>query len=130
MSVAESGGTTVSPEEFWEFVGRGEIRFPRCANCGSLRWPAHAVCHQCLSRTATWELAPAEATILSFIVVHESIVPARQVPFVVAHAELDNGVRYTANVLAPATDAIFVGMRVRIAIENADGTALPQFVPI
>jgi uncharacterized OB-fold protein len=122
----------VTPDEtYWKFVNDGEIRVQQCANCQHRRFPPSEVCDACLSQECTWEKIEPGGTLITFFIVRD---PGRareglSVPYCVGHADLDGGVRFTANVLDLDPDAVAIGMRVRLELRKSASGTLPQFVP-
>lgn len=77
--------TDIDSTPWWEALQRRELLVQRCENCGRLRWPARAVCNECLSEQYAW--APAESgTVASWTVTHRPEVD----PFVVVLVRLDD----------------------------------------
>jgi uncharacterized OB-fold protein len=117
-----------SDEQFAAYLDKGEIRFQQCSACGTRRGTPRPVCHTCLSRESSWQPAAEAGSIVSFIVAHEAIATQLEPPYIVAHVELDDGVRFTANLLGDAEPS--VGMRVRAVIAERAGRRLLQFEPV
>jgi uncharacterized OB-fold protein len=40
-------GGIAADAEFWRYLGEGELRLPRCAECGTWMWPANFRCGEC-----------------------------------------------------------------------------------
>jgi uncharacterized OB-fold protein len=64
--------------------------------------------------------------VYTWIVSHHPTKPDAE-PRVVVLVELDEGIRFVANLLGADVDAIENGMRVALTIEDVDGVLLPQF---
>jgi uncharacterized OB-fold protein len=130
MTYPESAGTELTPEvRFWQIAAQGEVRFQRCTDCGAWRHPPVEVCHACLSSRYSWEGVSGRATLLSYVVVHTGKPRGRTFPYWVGHAELDEGIRYSANILGIAAGEIRVGMPLQLVSYADDGgEAKPQFV--
>lgn len=124
--------TAPSPEAaFRDSLERGRPAVQACGACGALRWPIREVCHACLSRAVRWQPIGGEGTVVSFIVVRSAPGAARPMPYCVVHVELDEGVRFTANLVNADPATARVGMRVRAVVERRDGAGpLLQFEPI
>jgi uncharacterized protein len=114
-------------EIFNEHLLTGEIRFQRCSSCGTVRATLPPICHRCLSPRATWEPASPTGQVSSYIVARQPIATELETPYVVVHVELDDGVRYTANLIGADPRAVHVGARVRFMIAERHGRLLPQF---
>lgn len=114
-------------EEFAAYLEQGEIRLQRCSSCGTRRIPPRSVCAVCLSREATWEPAARRGRVVSFTVARESIGTDLEAPYTIAQAELDDGVRWTANLIGAHTELPRIGLPVRLVIGERDGRSLAQF---
>jgi uncharacterized protein len=113
-------------DEFQRYVEAGELRFQRCEDCHTRRWPPSPVCHHCLSPRARWEPASPTATVLSYAVVNEAVIEGPQLPFAVVHAQFQDGVRFTAP-LAGAVPADLSGRRVSWTIGRIGESVSAQF---
>ncbi|MFC6885384.1 Zn-ribbon domain-containing OB-fold protein [Actinomadura yumaensis] len=78
---------------WWEAVRRHELTVQRCEGCGTLRFPARAVCNRCRSRASAWVPALGTARVYSWIVNHQVFMRsmADEVPFPVLLVRLDDG---------------------------------------
>jgi uncharacterized OB-fold protein len=84
----------------------------RCASCGYLDTPSHAVCRACLSTNLQPVEVPAIGRIVSFTTIRRA--PSRfrdQAPYHVAVVDLDAGPRVTGR-LAAGPPALALGARV------------------
>lgn len=61
---------------YWEGLAAGELRMQRCSGCGTLRWPARAICNRCRSFDADWVALSGRGTIKSWIRTHQRFHPA------------------------------------------------------
>ncbi len=39
---------------YWAAVAEHRLQFPRCASCGTFRWPAGPFCYKCRSQAVEW----------------------------------------------------------------------------
>ena len=69
---------TLDNHEFYEAAQRGELRFQRCADCGTWRHYPRPVCPECLSTRLSWERASGRGTIYTWTIVHGPTLPAFQ----------------------------------------------------
>ena len=77
--------------EFWEYTQQRELRMQQCAECSKLRWPAAAVCDQCLSTEYAWAQMSGRGRVLSWIVFHRQYFPEYPAPHPALAVELDEG---------------------------------------
>ena len=115
---------------FWDACRERRLMAQRCTNCGELRYPAAAVCPQCLSIASEWRELSGRGEIFSFIVVHRGYHPywAARVPYNVALIELEEGLRMFSNIVGTANDQLQVGQKVKVAFEQrAEELVVPVF---
>jgi len=115
---------------FWEGVAAGELRFQRCDDCGTARFPWLPGCNSCGSAHWTARVAQGAGTVYSRVVVHHPLPAAFGRPYAVALVELAEGVRIVSNVVGVEPDEVRIGMPVRLSFERADEElTLPLFRP-
>ena len=124
---------TLDNHEFYEAAQRGELRFQRCADCGTWRHYPRPVCPECLSTRLSWERASGRGTIYTWTIVHGPTLPAFQddLPYNVCIVELDEGPRIYTTVIGLDNDDIKAGMDVNVVWDDVtDEITLPKFTPI
>ncbi len=127
-----------TPSRYWrEIPQRYRYEAAKCVKCGHIAFPPRAICPRCSGR----EFAPARlaetGALLTYTVIR--VPPATfedQTPYVLGIAELDDGVRLTAQVVDCDPADLKVGMRLklefrRISQESAAGVIYYgyKFVP-
>jgi uncharacterized protein len=113
--------------QFAAFARRGELRFQRCEDCGTRRWPPESVCHACLSPRAAWDPAQPTAKVLSYTVLEEALLPSGELPLVIVHVQFDDGVRYTAPLRGPIPEVV-TDRSVRWELGASDDHPVVRFV--
>lgn len=114
-------------EFFWAGTEVGELRVQRLPD-GTLRHPPIPALWQDKSRTTDYVVAAGTGTVFSFVVHHAPKVPGRDLPFVVALVELDEGVRMLGELRGIDPAEVAIDLPVRAAFEKlADGTVLPYW---
>ncbi|MET9210399.1 MULTISPECIES: bifunctional MaoC family dehydratase N-terminal/OB-fold nucleic acid binding domain-containing protein [unclassified Nocardia] len=129
VAPAERVGPVISKdtEFFWAGTEIGELRIQRLPD-GSLRHPPIPALWQDKAETTDYVVAAGTGTVFSFVVHHAPKVPGRELPFVVALVELDEGVRMLGELRGIEPGEVAVGVPVRVAFEKlADGTVLPYW---
>ncbi|MEZ0092839.1 OB-fold domain-containing protein [Streptacidiphilus sp. EB129] len=117
-------------EGFWQGVAEGELRFQRCTDCATPRFPWLPGCNACGSDAWSAEAASGEGTVYSQVVVHHPLPAAFAAPYSVALVELAEGVRVVSNVVGLAPDQVRIGLPVRLSLERCDDElTLPLFRP-
>jgi len=124
----------ITPEmrPFFEGARRRELRVQRCAACGAQRFPARAICSDCLSTDSEWVSVSGRGEIFSFNVMHQVYHPgfAREVPYAVVVVKLVEGPKMVSNLVGVQPQDIRVGTPVRVVFEDiTDEVTLPKFVP-
>lgn len=105
---------TLDNHEFYEAAQRGELRFQRCADCGTWRHYPRPVCPECLSTRLSWERASGRGTIYTWTIVHGPTLPAFQddLPYNVVDVLTDEGIHFQSQVLDCPPEEIYAGMPV------------------
>jgi uncharacterized OB-fold protein len=117
---------------FYDGARRHELWVQRCTGCGALRFPARAICSECLAPTADWVQVSGRGEIFSFNVMHQVYHPgfAAEVPYAVVTVQLAEGPKLISNLVGVAPNQIRIGMPVRVVFETiSDEVTLPKFAP-
>jgi uncharacterized OB-fold protein len=122
----------VEHRTFWQHCAAGELRFQRCADCGTWRHPPGPRCPACHSANARWEPAPDGAELFSYTVVHHPSAPALKdaLPYNVAIVAFPaaGSLRLISCVIDARPGELVIGMPLALAwARSADGQALPVF---
>jgi uncharacterized OB-fold protein len=104
---------------FWEGTKQGELRLQKCNSCGELRHPPGPVCPTCHAMDRGHVVASGRGTIFSFLVHHAPQMPGRELPLTIALVELDEGVRFVADVRGNPED-LAIGDPVVVAWDRVD----------
>jgi uncharacterized OB-fold protein len=117
---------------FWQALRNHEFRVQECAQCGARRFIPAEICSACGAQDATWQPVSGKGTLYTFTVVHRGPTPAYQAdgPYVIAHVDLDDGVRVIANLTGCDLAEVRIGMRAEIVFDDvSDEWTLFGFVP-
>jgi uncharacterized OB-fold protein len=76
-------------KDWWTAVAAHELQLQHCDACGTLRWPARAICNRCGSLEWSWVVASGRATVASWIVTRHQFSASFEVPYCVVLARLD-----------------------------------------
>lgn len=118
-------------QEFWEYIRNGELRIPKCQQCGKFFFPYGYLCPHCGSTESSWELVSGKGEVFTYTILYRAYNKAFEdkVPYNVSVIALDEGVHVLSNVKC-SNDEIHIGMRVRAVLDDVgDGYKLLQFVP-
>ena len=117
---------------YWDSLAQGALSFQRCSACGHAWLPARSECPSCLDDQWAWEKAAGGAKLISWVVYHTAFHPAfaKRLPYNVAVVELDEGPRLISNLVGMADPKTFkIDQRLRLVMEDENGTAVPRFKP-
>jgi uncharacterized OB-fold protein len=115
---------------FWEGTAAGELRIQRCGACKVLRHPPGPACPSCGALEPDYVVASGLGEVYSYVVHHHPPVPGRELPFVVALVELEEGVRLLAELVEVPANEVRIGLPVRVSFRSVDGElALPVWRP-
>jgi uncharacterized OB-fold protein len=99
---------------FWEATKRHELYVQRCRDCGFVQFQPRAVCVDCLSSNVQWVKCSGRGKIYTFTVTNQN--PARgfrdTLPYIIAHVELEEGVKILADVVDCKPEQVKIGMPV------------------
>jgi uncharacterized OB-fold protein len=104
---------------FWEGTEQGELRIQKCNVCGLLRHPPGPVCPACHAMDRGFVVASGRGTIFSFLVHHAPKMPGRELPVTIALVELEEGVRFVADVRGNPED-LAIGDPVVVGWDRVD----------
>jgi uncharacterized OB-fold protein len=118
---------------FWEYCAKHELRMQFCTRCSSWVWYPKAWCPKCGKReTMEWKGLSGRGTVYSFTIIRQVIDNApsfnKDMPFVIALVELEEGPRMYSNLTGVKPDEVAIGDRVKVYFEDVTNKlALPKF---
>ena len=121
---------------YWEKAKQRELWLRKCNSCGQAYFYPRDISPCCFSRDTGWIKASGKATLYTFGIVHRAPLPgfARDVPFVTAIVELEEGPRMPTNIVGieePTPEKLHIGMPLEVTFEDiTDEIALPKFRPV
>jgi len=106
-------------EFFWEGLRQGELRIQRWGE--TLRHPPGPMPPDgALDTKPDYVVASGRGTVFSYVVHHHPPVPGKDLPFVVALVELEEGVRVMAELLDAAPSEVHIGLSVVATFVRVD----------
>jgi len=103
---------------FWDAARRHELTLQRCGACHKFIYYPRDRCPHCFSAELSWERVSGRGKVYSYTVVRRASTRSfADAPYVLAIVELDEGVRMTSNVVAPA-DQVRVDMPVTVYFDD------------
>jgi uncharacterized OB-fold protein len=120
-----------SPEtkDYWDGVGRGELRLKWCELCQKAHHPKRIVCTFCGNTELSSKRASGRGTVYSFSEVHRAALDAfaKATPYTVGVVRLEEGVHLLTRLFS--TIPIAIGAPVTVAFRVLElGQLLPVFV--
>jgi uncharacterized OB-fold protein len=117
----------------------GKLMLLRCRVCDTWMWPVGGLgtpvrpcCLNCFSRDLEWKAASGKATLYSYALMHVIYHPsfADEVPYNIAMVALEEGVRFTTQVVECGNDDLVIGMPLEVVFDRVTpDIAVPRFRP-
>lgn len=120
---------------FWEAAANGKLVMQRCNDCQSWVWCPRPACVECGSEKLVWAPVSGRGSVFAFTVIREVIGRAlrgfeKDIPYVTAWIELEEGPRICSNVIGCPIDKVKIDMEVDVIFEKAGPEIfLPKFKP-
>lgn len=123
---------SITPEmrEFFDGARAGRLMVQKCDDCGTLRFPAYEICSKCNSTHSQWVPVSGRGEVFSFNIMHQVYHPAfaKEVPYAVVVVELEEGCKFTSNLLGVKSHDIRCGMPVEVVFESlSPEVSIPKF---
>ncbi|MEX1255393.1 MAG: Zn-ribbon domain-containing OB-fold protein [Dehalococcoidia bacterium] len=113
---------------FWEAQNNHELKFQRCTQCQSVRYPVGPLCPACRTFESEWITSSGRGTIYSYTIVRHQTHPAFPAPYTVALVEMEEGPRVIAQLRAAEDAPVSIGTPVHVEWEDWREQSLPVFV--
>lgn len=120
---------------FWDAAAQGRLVMQRCADCNSWVWCPRPACVECGSERLEWRPLSGRGRVFAFSIVREVVGSAlrgfaKDIPYVIAWIDLEEGPRFCSNVVGCAIDEVRIGMPVAVTFEQASPEIwLPKWRP-
>lgn len=115
---------------FWDGTAEGRLVLPRCNECQVVLWYPRAFCPECSSFDISWFEATGRGTIYSYTINRRGQGDYRDLAYVVAYVELEEGPRLLTNIVDCDPETLSVGQAVQVVFHpTSNGAALPRFKP-
>ena len=126
---------TVLTREFWMSAKKRKLVFQYCSKCKMLQSYPKPWCSECGSEELSWKEVSGEGTVYSYTIPRQVIdnSPAfeKNLPFVVAIVQLEEGPRLYSNIIGLPPEDVRIGMKVGVIFEDVSSDiALPKFRPL
>jgi uncharacterized OB-fold protein len=115
---------------FWDATAEGKLLLPKCKACSTVIWYPRAFCPECSSFDLEWIQASGRGTIYSYTINRRGQGDYRDMAYVVAYVELEEGPRLLTNIVDADYEKLSVGQAVEVVFHTtSNGAALPRFRP-
>src|SRR3954463_7784071 len=91
-----------------------ELRLPQCNGCNRVFFPPSPRCSVCGSFDIGYVVSSGRGSVYSHVTVHHPQVPGFRYPLVVALVEVEDGVRFVADIVGVTPAQVAVGMPVEL----------------
>ncbi len=118
--------------KYWEAAKEHRLEIPRCNACGKFWFPPSQSCPHCLAADFTWTPVSGRGKVFSFVTFHRVYHPAfaKEVPYVVALVELEEGPRLLTNIVGVKPESVTCEMPVKVVFDDvAEDVSVPKFEP-
>jgi uncharacterized OB-fold protein len=120
----------VETKAFWDATAEGKLLLPRCKQCSTVIWYPRAFCPECASFDIEWIEASGRGTVYSYTINRRGQGDYRDLAYVVAYVELEEGPRVLTNIVDCPPDSVKIGQDVELVFHpTSAGPALPRFRP-
>lgn len=120
----------VETKAFWDATAEGKFLLPRCNACQVVIWYPRLFCPECGSTDISWFEASGKGTVYSYTINRRGQGDYRDLAYVVAYVELEEGPRVLTNIVDCDIEQVSVGQAVQVVFHpTSNGAALPRFKP-
>jgi len=129
MSTKPVPKPTPETQPFWDKAREHELWLPKCADSGKVFFPPRPF-SPFTGGAVTWEQASGKARLASFVIVHRpSPGYEGEAPYIIALADLAEGVRMMTNLPGAPTDPaeLRIGAPLTVVFEERGDMVIPQF---
>ncbi len=116
--------TTAANAPYWQGLREHRLLIQRCSGCGKLRHYPRPMCDECYAMEYDWQEIDRRGSVYSWAVTHHPFHPAfkREVPYVTVTAELADGIRIQAPLVANEADQLAAGAAVVVEFVDVDAS--------
>ncbi len=109
----------ITPRYHREIPQRYRLEAGKCKQCGHISFPPRLVCPKCKSKSFETVNLSREGKILTFTIIRVGPEKfSKEIPYVVAIIELNDGVRLTAQVADCNVDKVAIGDKVKLVFRK------------
>lgn len=115
---------------FYSWCRKHELRFQRCASCGTWRHVPRLLCPECASPAFEWERSSGRGRLFTWTVAARALHRAFQqdAPYAPVVVEMEEGVRMVSALIDCPPEELEIGMPVEVVFEDVTpDVTLPKF---
>jgi len=118
--------------KFWEGLKEGKVYATTCQKCGKLHFPPVADCGDCGSSDMKWTELDGTGELVTFTQVFVKPASFHEEPdYIVAIAQLTDGVRALAWLTGVKREDVQIGMKVKLVAKVvSEGRVSYEFIPL
>ena len=128
---------TSEARPFWEGAAKQQLLMQCCLDCSAYIWTPRPSCFECGSENMQWQKLSGRGEVYSFTVIRQVVGRAasqafeKDIPYVIAWIDLDEGPRMITNVIGCPVENVTLGMKVSVIFEQQSADIwLPKFMPV
>jgi uncharacterized protein len=118
---------------FWEGTRVGEVRFPKCMDCGKFHWYPSVLCPYCKSTNIKWQALTSTPRVYSWTHVTYPFGIFKTIgPRIVAMIEFDEApdLYLASNLVECTPEEVEIGMPLEVVFQKVnDEVTMPLFRP-
>ena len=117
-------------KEFYDWCGRGELRFQRCDDCNAWRHVPREMCGECGSWSWQWQRSTGRGTVFTWTTIERPLSPSFKdaCPYAPVVVEMEEGVRLLSELTDCPPDQLQMGMAVEVVYDSVTPeVTLPKF---
>ncbi len=123
---------TPETEPFWSAARDHRLSLPKCAACGTVRFPPSAHCPDCGAAEHDWVDLSGTGKVFSFVTFQRLYNKGweGEIPYVVALIQLDEGPRILSGLTGIDAADVVCDMPVKVVFDDVtEDVTLPKFTP-
>lgn len=128
---------TSEARPFWEGAAKQQLLMQCCLDCSAYIWTPRPSCFECGSENIQWQKLSGRGEVYSFTVIRQVVGRAasqsfeKDIPYVIAWIDLDEGPRMITNVIGCPVENVTLDMKVSVIFEQQSADIwLPKFMPV
>ena len=116
-------------DPWWEALRAGQLKVPRCGDCGATWFPSTPGCPECGGSHVQLVVSSGRGQLYSWVVVNRALNPAfsTDAPYTIVAVDLDDGARMVGRLLTKGAAPLCAGEPLSAVIYTVQGQTLVGF---